>query len=144
MRPLYERFRHLLPEDIDGAPLHQELSHRVAHYKYDDGDVFNPHTDGMWPGQSVAGTGDGIEEWDDCESRLTMLLYLSDEQDGVIGGKTRLFRPDGGEPVDVSPRAGSALFFRHGFGKTSVMHSGLPVSGAMPKYVARLNVLCNM
>ena len=57
------------------------------------------------------------------------------------GGATRLFPSDGSAPVDVAPRKGSALFFRHGFGENSVLHAGQPVSGTAPKYVARLNVL---
>ena len=52
--PMYERFSHLLPPTLAGGALHGRLSRRVAHYKYDDGDVFNRHTDGAWPGQSIA------------------------------------------------------------------------------------------
>jgi hypothetical protein len=141
LRPLYSRFRHLLPLTLGGSELHDELSHRVAHYKYEDGDVFNRHTDGCWPGQSVTKSGDGIEEWSHVESKLTMLLYLNDEQDGVQGGHTRLFPFSHADPVDVVPRKGSALFFRHGFERDSVMHMGMRVSGSTPKYVVRLNVL---
>ena len=36
MRPLFERFSWLLPSEVDGGTLHNELSHRVAHYKYTD------------------------------------------------------------------------------------------------------------
>lgn len=138
LRPLYARFRHLLPERIEGARLHSKLSRRMAHIKYDDGDVFNRHTDGAWPGQFISESGVDIDEWPGVESKLTMLLYLNDESDGVRGGHTRLFRFDGGEPVDVAPRKGSALFFRHGFGSDSVMHMGTEVSGTVPKYVLRL------
>ena len=141
LEPLYQRFAHLLPTTVDGAALYPRLSHRLAHYKYDDGDVFNKHTDGQWPGQAVNSRGDGIEEWEGVESRLSMLLYLSDEDDGVHGGATRLFPADGSDPVDVAPRKGSALFFRHGFGAGSVLHAGQPVSGTVPKHVVRLNVL---
>lgn len=42
-----------------------------------------------------------------------MLLYLNGPAEGVQGGNTRLFRPDG-SAVEVEPRKGSALFFRHG------------------------------
>lgn len=141
LEPLFARIGHLLPDEIDGTPLYPGLSHRVAHYKYDDGDMFNRHTDGCWPGQSVSKSGDDIEEWPGVESKLSMLLYCSDEEDGVQGGNTRLYPFNGESPVDVSPKKGSALFFRHGFGADSVMHQGLPVSGSMPKYVVRLNVL---
>jgi len=141
LQPMFARFRHLLPSKLDGAALYPQLSHRFAHYKYDEGDVFNRHTDGSWPGQSVSKAGDGIEEWPGLESKLTMLLYLSDEEDGVQGGKTRLFPFGAGAPVDVSPRKGDALFFRHGFGEDSVLHMGTEVIGSTPKYVLRLNVL---
>jgi len=141
LTPLFERIQHLLPAEIDGSALYPGLSHRVAHYKYDDGDMFNRHTDGCWPGQSVSKLGDDIEEWPGAESMLSMLLYCSDEEDGVQGGETRLFPFNGDSPVDVSPTKGSALFFRHGFGADSVLHQGLPVSGSTPKYVVRLNVL---
>jgi hypothetical protein len=33
LRPLYARFRHLLPPEMCGQPLFHELSHRMAHYK---------------------------------------------------------------------------------------------------------------
>lgn len=141
LEPMFARFRHLLPTKLDGAALYPHLSHRFAHYKYDEGDVFNRHTDGSWPGQSVCKEGDGIEEWPGVESKLTMLLYLNDEEDGVQGGKTRLFPFGAGSPVDVSPMKGSALFFRHGFGGDSVLHMGTEVIGSTPKYVLRLNVL---
>jgi hypothetical protein len=142
LKPMFARFSHLLPKEIDGDALYPRLSHRFAHYKYNAGDVFNRHTDGCWPGQSVSKDGDGIDEWPDAESKLTMLLYLSDDEDGVQGGSTRLFPFDSSvDAVDVAPKKGSALFFRHGFGPDSVHHMGTLVSGETPKYVLRLNVL---
>ena len=67
-------------------------------------------------------------------------LVTPAEADGVQGGNTRLYKPDG-SGVDVSPVKGSALFFRHGFGRDSVRHVGCQVSGAVSKYVARINVM---
>lgn len=142
LEPLMGRIKHLLPAAIAGTELYPHLSHRVAHYKYNDGDVFNRHTDGSWPGQAVNQTGNGITEWQGVESKLTMLLYLNDSEDGVQGGCTRLFPlTQGLKPCDVSPRTGSALFFRHGHGPDSVLHMGTQVHGDVPKYVVRLNVL---
>jgi len=139
MQPMWRRFAHLLPTSIDqGDQLHDGLSHRFAHYKYDGQDRFNRHTDGSWPGQSINSTGDGIEQWGGMESKLSMLLYLSDAEGE--GGCTRLHHFDGGH-VDVSPKKGSALFFRHGFGHDSVLHEGRPLEGGDTKYVLRLNVL---
>ena len=60
--------------------------------------------------------------------------------DGVQGGATRLYPPDG-RAHDVRPSKGTALFFRHGFGPQSVLHVGCPVRGPISKYVARINVM---
>jgi len=116
-------------------------SRRINMYRYDDQDVFNLHTDGAWPGYSLSDDRQHMLQWDDrIRSGLTMLLYLNGPADGVQGGNTRLFKPDG-TWVDVSPRKGSALFFRHGFGMDSVRHIGCQVTGGVSKYVARINVM---
>ena len=103
--------------------------------------MFNLHTDGSWPGYSLSDDRQHMLQWDDgFHSGLTMLLYLNGPADGVQGGNTRLFKPNGSW-VDVSPVKGSALFFRHGFGPDSVRHIGCVVQGAVSKYVARINVM---
>ncbi len=141
MESLARRIAPLLPGDIDGIPLFGHLSQRVNMYRYDAQDVFNRHTDGDWPGYGLSPRRDQMLQWpDSLRSCLTMLLYLNGARDGVQGGDTRLFRPDGAY-VDVSPVKGSALFFRHGFGPGSVLHEGRQVSGAVSKYVARINVM---
>jgi hypothetical protein len=110
-------------------------------YRYDANDVFNRHTDGNWPGYSLSPDRSTMLEWGpELRSGLTMLLYLNGPADGVIGGSTRLFSRDGRQ-VDVEPVKGSALFFRHGFGFSSVVHEGCRVTGDMPKYVARITVM---
>lgn len=135
------RIAPLLPAVLDGAPLHARLSHRLNMYKYQHGDVFNRHTDGDWPGYGLGDDGLAMVEWPPClRSKLTMLLYLNGPDDGVQGGSTRLVGADGAV-VEVVPTKGSALFFRHGFGPGSVLHEGARVLGAVPKYVARINVM---
>jgi hypothetical protein len=139
--PLMARIAPLLPPAFDGAPLFGHLSHRLNMYRYDADDVFNRHTDGHWPGYSLDEERTQMLQWPDgLRSCMTMLLYLNGPADGVMGGSTRLFRRDGGH-VDVTPTKGSALFFRHGFGPHSVVHEGCRVSGSVPKYVARINVV---
>lgn len=141
MQALFHRMAHLLPPDLLGRPLVPRLSERINMYRYDDGDVFNRHTDGDWPGYSLSQDRTQMHEWSaTARSGLTMLLYLNGPQDGVQGGHTRLYRRDG-LAVDVKPTKGSALFFRHGFGLDSVVHVGMPVHGPVPKYVARINVM---
>ncbi|MGY0196024.1 hypothetical protein ACWA7J_13245 [Leptothrix sp. BB-4] len=121
--PIFERIRPWLPAWLDGAPLHGRLSHRLNMYRYDDQDVFNRHTDGDWPGYGLSPDRTAMVEWPGLRSGLTMLLYLNGPEDGVEGGCTRLHGANG-RVVDVTPRKGSALFFRHGFGPGSVMHEG--------------------
>ena len=58
----------------------------------------------------------------------------------MLGGATRLL-DSGGQSVDVTPRRGTALFFRHGFHPGSVRHIGCTVRGPVPKYVARINLM---
>lgn len=139
--PLMARIRPLLPATLGGEPLFEQLSHRLNLYRYDDADVFNRHTDGAWPGYSLSEDRRQMLQWpDSLRSGMTMLLYLNGPADGVQGGHTRLFRRDGGT-VDVCPKKGSALFFRHGFGADSVVHEGCVVHGTVPKFVARINVM---
>ncbi len=139
--PVFARMATLLPESIDSMTLHPRLSERLNMYRYDDGDVFNRHTDGDWPGYSLDAERHRMLQWPaHLRSCLTMLLYLNGPDDGVQGGATRLYRPDGSS-LDVQPAKGSALFFRHGFGPQSVLHVGCPVRGPVPKYVARINVM---
>ena len=138
--PVFERIGSLLPPFIDGATLYPALSRRINMYRYDADDVFNLHTDGDWPGYGLSEDRRHMVEWLRVRSRLTMLLYLNGPEDGVQGGSTRLYRPDR-SAVDVTPRKGAALFFRHGFGAHSVLHAGSRVFGSVSKYVARINVM---
>jgi hypothetical protein len=138
--PVMQRIGPLLPPVIDGAVLHRRLSHRINMYRYDNDDVFNRHIDGDWPGYGLSQDRSAMQEWPQLRSCLTMLLYLNGPGDGVNGGNTRLLSREG-RWVDVVPQKGSALFFRHGFTPDSVPHIGARVSGPVPKYVARINVL---
>jgi hypothetical protein len=138
--PVFDRIHHLLPAAIDGGKLYPALSRRINMYRYDANDVFNMHTDGDWPGYGLSADRRQMVEWPGLRSCLSMLLYLNGPDDGVEGGSTRLYRPDRGW-VDVTPRKGSALFFRHGFGPHSVLHEGCRVFGEVSKYVARINVM---
>lgn len=137
---LFSRIHHLLPKTIDGRKLANQLSHRLNIYKYDQGDVFNRHIDGDWPGYGLSDDGRSMVQWLEVHSCLSMLLYLNGVENGVEGGATRLFGRSG-TVIDVPPKVGDALFFRHGFSPESVMHSGQRVTGQVPKYLARINVL---
>lgn len=140
MGAIFARIGHLLPQELDGQRLHPRLSHRINMYKYDNDDVFNRHTDGDWPGYGLSADRRRMEQWAGVHSKLSLLLYLNGPEDGFAGGATRLYSP-AGRVVDVSPSKGACLFFRHGHGNGSVMHEGSRVTGPVPKYVARINVL---
>jgi hypothetical protein len=138
--PMLARIRHLLPQELDGARLHEHFSQRINMYRYDAQDVFNLHTDGDWPGYGLSADRQHMVEWPDLRSNLTMLLYLNGPEDGVEGGSTYIYDRKR-QFKEIIPKKGSALFFRHGFGPHSVLHQGCRVTGNQPKYVARINVL---
>lgn len=140
MTTLFERIADLLPEQVDGAKLHPQLSRRLNVYRYRQGDTFNLHVDGDWAGYGLSEDRREMVEWPGVRSRLSLLLYLNGTEDGIVGGNTRLYRHDR-RFEEVSPKKGSALFFRHGMGPGSVLHEGRPVVGPVAKYVARINVL---
>ena len=102
-------------------------------------------------------------------SKFSILLYLNDENSSeeknglpnMQGGATLLFGSSGGSSSRgssskgsssgsggniqtishrVKPKAGGALFFRHGFGSESVFHAGEAIQSGK-KYVVRLQVL---
>jgi hypothetical protein len=137
---IMSRMRKFLPIEISGHHLHSELSHRINMYRYDNKDVFKQHIDGDWPGYGLDESRTLMNEWPGYRSCLTMLLYLNGPEDGVQGGHTKLLHDDG-YWVDIIPKKGSALFFRHGFGVDSVSHIGDQVIGDVSKYVARVNVM---
>jgi len=138
--PLLERFRHLVPPSLGGLPLHTRLSEKVAHFKYENGDRFERHVDGLFPGSAANAAGTGIDTWTGVFSGMSVLFYLNDgPNDGLAGGETRLWTADGTRHVDVVPRKGRALFFRRG-SADAVLHAGLPVTGDVPKYMALINL----
>lgn len=139
LNSIFERISKYLPLKLEGRSLHPQLSQRINFYRYENGDVFNRHTDGVWLAYGFDKSNKNMISWDGVESMLTMLLYLNDNSDGFSGGETSLYGQQ--KRVDIKPITGSALFFRHGFGYDSVIHSGQQVTGTSKKYVARINVM---
>ena len=138
--PLLARFRHLVPATLGGLPLYEQLNQKVAQFKYDEGDRFERHVDGLFPGSGCNEEGDGVDQWDGVQSGMSVLFYLNGEEDGVVGGETRLWSSDGAQYVDVKPRKGRALFFRRG-SEDAVLHAGLPVAPkSLPKVMALINL----
>lgn len=143
MDELYRRIAPFLPPVLDGRRLSPRLSHRVNTYRYDRGDAFNLHIDGDWPGYGLSPDGRRMVQWTGTHSMLTMLLYLNGAEDGLQGGSTTLY--DQGElRASITPRTGRALFFRHGSNRDTVLHAGDQLTGDVPKYVARINVMYDL
>jgi hypothetical protein len=88
-------------------------------YRYEVGQRFGLHHDQSY------------ERDDGARSLLTLLVYLSDADDGLRGGATEF--PEQGRVI--APRAGAALWFQH-----MVLHAGAPVV-AGTKYVLRTDVV---
>merc|ERR1712150_36170 len=129
-----------VPQELNGLPLFEKVSEKIAQFKYLKGDRFNRHVDGLFPGQGANSQGTGVDVWDGVASGMSMLVYLNDNpKDGLVGGGTRLWSSDGGKVVDVIPKKGRVLFFRRG-SPDAVLHAGLPVSGDVPKYMALINL----
>jgi hypothetical protein len=140
MQNIYNRIEPLLPPTIDNRRLAGELSQRINTYRYISGEQFRPHLDGDWPAFGLDKTGTYMEVRPSGRSMLSMILYLNGQEDGIEGGDTLLLE---GQTVKhrVTPKAGRALFFRHGIHAESVLHAGDIVRGNTPKYVARINVM---
>lgn len=85
--PILRRIESVLPAHVDGRRLLPALSHRINMYRYDDGDVFNIHIDGDWPGYGLSADRQRMQPWPAGRSCLSMLLYLNGAEDGVQGGR---------------------------------------------------------
>ena len=60
---IYDRLAPHLPAELDGQKLVPRLSRRLNMYRYDRGDVFNPHIDGDWPGFGLSDDGQAMVQW---------------------------------------------------------------------------------
>lgn len=120
---LWDRCREHIPAVFEGgAAVGLDPDFRL--YRYDPGQRFNRHKDGT------------AERGPTERTRLTGLVYLNDD---FSGGETAFYAADlvdGARPevAAVTPRAGSALFFRHDW-----WHEGRAVTAGR-KYVLRTDV----
>lgn len=123
---------------------------RVYRYQPNARERFAPHIDGGFPPSGLDENGNFLFDMgnDKTVSRLTLLLYLSDD---FQGGKTVFYRPSSCKVLaQVSPVTGSALIFPQAVGVDAVeyarqrwpLHEGSVLrSGNEPKYVIRSDVL---
>jgi len=111
---------HLPPVFKDNWKL-QKLNSRFRFYRYEKGQTFKPHIDGKY------------KESDTCESKLTLLIYLSKP---LSGGETTFFNQTESDlRFKIEPQVGQVLVFDH-----HQLHSGEPVIDGV-KYVLRTDVM---
>lgn len=60
---IFQRIQPLVPQTLDGLSLYPRLSEKVAQFKYNQGDQFQRHIDGLFPGQGANEEGNGVDEW---------------------------------------------------------------------------------
>ncbi len=121
---------------------------RLRFYRYRPGDYFAAHTDGAWPGSRVVERRLVSTYYTDRWSRMTVLLFLSDD---YAGGETRFWidrevpgrparSPELAEGIDVRTPAGGVLFFPHGEHPQHCLHGSMPIESGT-KYIARTDLL---
>ncbi|KAF8498350.1 hypothetical protein JB92DRAFT_2744718 [Gautieria morchelliformis] len=106
------------------------LNSNIRLYRYSEGDHFGRHYD-----DSVKDPETG------AQSEWTLLIYLTGEAQGVVGGQTVFYRERRGEQTEeivASLARGTALVHRHGH--ECMLHEGKPIVKGV-KYVLRSDVM---
>eukprot|EP01041_Mallomonas_annulata_P008400 gene8400-17317_t len=140
---LFDRVKPHLPPTMTGSGELMGLNSRLRLFRYEAGAVFRIHIDGAWPGAGLNTEGKYVDDiFGDRYSRLTFLIYLTDDFDG---GHTTFYIPDPNQVGQLEARAvrplkGSILCFPHGDAIGSLAHEGSAVSQGV-KYVVRTDVL---
>ncbi len=134
--PIWERCRAFFgASNFDGQqPL--GLNARFRFYRYNQGDFFNPHTDGAWPGSRVVDGSVVADAYGDRFSQMTFLIFLSD---GYAGGGT-LFHTDPTTIVPIYTPKGAVLCFPHGMHPQHCVHAGEAITSGQ-KYIIRSDLL---
>lgn len=119
-RVLFHILKDVLPTNFKDWQL-EKLNSRFRFYRYTAGQTFKPHIDGKY------------KESENCESKLTLLLYLSEP---ILGGETTFFRHTEEDiRFKLKPEIGQIVIFDH-----HQLHSGDPVVKGV-KYVLRTDVM---
>ncbi|TGD72983.1 2OG-Fe(II) oxygenase [Mangrovimicrobium sediminis] len=135
-------------EGLFGGDAGVGVNQRFRFYRYGEGDYFQPHTDGDWPGSRVIDGQLVTNSFDDRYSRMTFLIFLNEDFDG---GATRFLvnADDPGQParrgdrvkiVDLRTPAGGVLCFPHGMHPLHCLHSSEPITRGV-KYIIRTDLL---
>ena len=118
---IFDRLKDYLPKTFKDVWELSHLNSRFRFYKYEKGQTFKPHIDGKY------------KESNTCESKLTLLIYLSES---FIGGETTFFdQTEDKLRFKIIPKLGQVLVFDH-----HQLHSGDPIIDGI-KYVLRTDVM---
>jgi len=106
------------------------LNSNIRLYRYSPGEHFGKHYDESFSDRETG-----------ARSEWTLLIYLSGEAQGVVGGQTVFYREKRGQPTEeiVAPLTrGTALLHRHG--QECMLHAGKRVESGV-KYILRSDVM---
>ncbi|KAK4052887.1 hypothetical protein OIO90_004163 [Microbotryomycetes sp. JL221] len=107
------------------------LNSNIRVYKYPEGSFFGPHYD-----------DDVYDPTTKRRSEWTLLVYLTGQSDGVVGGETAFYpqanNKTDGPRLDVDLVAGRALLHRHGH--ACMLHEGRKVDSGI-KWVLRSDIM---
>lgn len=142
---IWQRVAHLANRnpELYGHKSPVGLNARFRFYRYEEGDYFDFHTDGSWPGSRVIDGELVTNAYPDRHSLMTFLIFLNDD---FSGGATRFRVPLGGgrgdphRDVDVRTPMGGVLCFPHGLHPLHCVHSSEPVTRGV-KYIIRTDML---
>ncbi|WP_444895711.1 prolyl hydroxylase family protein [Microbulbifer sp. SSSA005] len=148
-RQIWQRCRDLA-QDLNGYFGGREavgINRRFRFYRYGEGDFFQFHTDGAWPGSRIDNNQLITNGYPDRYSEMTFLVLLSEDFEG---GATR-FRVNADDPlkqpsrdslldIDVRTPAGAVLCFPHGMHPLHRIHSSTPITRGI-KYIIRTDIL---
>ena len=144
---IWGRCQHLMQgfNGIYGDRAAKGINARFRFYRYSEGDYFQFHRDGAWPGSRVIDDELVMNAYPNLFSEMTFLILLSEDFEG---GYTR-FRLQAEEVnhsenqsavVDVRTPAGSVLCFPHGTHPMHRIHSSTPITKGV-KYIIRTDTL---
>jgi hypothetical protein len=126
-KELFERLKNHIPAEWKGNAV-AGFNERLRFLRYSPGDYFDQHYDGCYV------RPDGSQR-----SFLTVMLYLNDGGEEMVGGHTTFLNVKKGKgplgPVSVMPKPGRVLIFQH-----DIMHEGSLVSSGH-KYSMRTDIM---
>jgi hypothetical protein len=174
---IYQRIQRFLPQQFslffnkDGEFVErkfriQGVNPRLRIHKYEEGFVLGPHYDrGAYRGSAMDASGELRFDYygDDRHSHMSLLIYLTGDEDCSSGGETSFF-PDqrktihstkemydknienniswarNVEKISINPVQGAAVAFFHGDNPLSPLHEGSEVYKGL-KYIVRTDIL---